>query len=169
MKRLVITTACSVALLGAAAPAFADATPTPTPLPSISISMDQNTREVCTKSAATVTKGVSDFTAELGKVSAAAQTGDLAAAEKAVMNAGAVLVSLSGELRSDAQAANNPEVKTALEDVATEFQKLGTSLDGLTSLQNFNTDKLEQLADRMSLLCGGGSPSPSVTPSTSPS
>ncbi|MBB5869983.1 hypothetical protein F4553_003362 [Allocatelliglobosispora scoriae] len=116
--------------------------------------MDQNTREVCAKSAATVTAGVSDFTTELGKVSSSATNGDLTGAEQSVKKSGTILITLAGNLRTDAQQAQNPQVKTALEDVAAEFQSLGGSLNSLTSLQTFDTARLEALADRMSSLCG---------------
>lgn len=117
--------------------------------------MDPNTREVCAKSAATVTKGVADFTAELTKVNAAATSGDLTGAEASVKNAGAILVTLSDDLNTDAQGAEDSQVKTALEDVSKEFKSLGTSLTGLTSLQTFDTKRLEALSARMSSLCGG--------------
>lgn len=152
MKRLVVAAACAVAVVGGAAPALA-ADPTPTPTPTISL--DPNTREVCTKSAATVTKGIAEFTTELGKVSTAATSGDLTTAEQSVKDAGAILITLSSDLNTDAQGAENPEVKTALEDVANEFKSLGTSLTGLTALQTFDTKRLEALSDRMSSLCGG--------------
>jgi hypothetical protein len=161
MKRLVVAAACAVAVVGGAAPALAaDPTPTPTtseatPAPSPTVSLDPNTREVCTKSAATVTKGVAEFTTELGKVSTAATSGDLTTAEASVKKAGAILITLSDDLNADAQSAENPEVKSALEDVANEFDKLGSSLTGLSSLQTFDTQRLEALSDRMSSLCGG--------------
>jgi hypothetical protein len=166
MRRLFIPAALAAILLGSAGTAQAAApTPTPTPspspaaspspAPSASGSLDPNTAAVCDKSRATVTEGLDTFTKEITNAGSLATNGDLQGAEKSVKQAGTDLIDLAGKLNADATQAQNPELKQALEDVATELNSLGSGLTSLTSLQNFDTGRLESLAERVSELCGG--------------
>jgi soluble cytochrome b562 len=159
MKRLVISAAFALTLFSTAGIAQAAPTPTPTPsptpMPSASSSLDPNTAEVCEKSRATVNQGIDDFTKEITNAGTQAQNGDLQRAETAVKKSGTVLIDLASKLRTDAAAAQKPELKQALEDVATELSNLGGGLTSLTSLQNFDTGRLEALAQRVAEICGG--------------
>jgi hypothetical protein len=167
MKRLIISAAFAATLFAGAGTAFAAAptpTPTPTPgmgtpstpapMPSTSISLDPNTVEVCDTSRETVNDGIKKFTTELENAGTLATNGDLVGAETSVKKAGTILLDLADQLRKDGANATNPELKTALDDVATELDTLGSSLNGLTSLQNFDTNRLETLANRVAELCG---------------
>lgn len=165
MKRLAISAAFAATLFAGAGTAFAaEPTPTPTPsptemsspepMPSTSISLDPNTAEVCDTSRDTVNDGIKKFTAELENAGTLATNGDLVGAEASVKKSGTILLDLADQLRQDGTNATNPELKTALDDVATELDSLGSSLNGLTSLQNFDTNRLETLANRVAELCG---------------
>jgi hypothetical protein len=116
--------------------------------------VDQNTVEVCEKSRQTATEGIDAFTQEITNAGALGQTGDLQGADKAVRQAGAILVDLASKVRQDAAGAQKPELKQALEDVATELNSLGSGLTSLGSLQNFDTERLQGLAQRVSEICG---------------
>ncbi|HCT80146.1 MAG TPA: hypothetical protein DGT23_27000 [Micromonosporaceae bacterium] len=160
MKRVLVVAAFAATLLTGAGTGLA-AQPTPTPSPSSpspapSISLDPNTAVVCATSRTTVTEGIKSFTTEIEKAGTLATNGDLVGAEKSVKQSGTVLIDLAGKIRKDAEKAEKAELKTALEDVAKELESLGSSLTGITSLQNFDTQRLEALAQRVSELCGGG-------------
>lgn len=156
MRSQVLSMAFAAILLSGA---HAGPTPSPSPAPSrapsASASLDPNTAEVCDKSRTTVQGGLLDFTNEITKAGELATNGDLQGAEKSVKASGTVLIDLSGKLRTDAAGAQKPELKQALEDVATELSTLGSGLTSLASLQNFDTARLEALAQRVSELCGG--------------
>jgi hypothetical protein len=166
MKRLAISAAFALTFFSTMGVAQA-AAPTPTPLPtaiptipaspgpSSSASLDPNTAEVCEKSRATVNDGIDAFTKEISNAGSLATNGDLQGAEKSVKQSGTVLIDLAGKIRTDAAGAQKPELKQALEDVAKELDTLGGGLTSLTSLQNFDTARLEALAQRVSELCGG--------------
>jgi ABC-type transport system substrate-binding protein len=162
MKRLLITGAFALTLFtGAAAAAAAAPTPTPTPTassapsPSSTRSVDPETAAACDKSQTTMTDGITQFMAELDKAETAAGSQDLEGAEQAVKAAGTELINLSSDLKKDVQEVQNPELATALTDVANELNKLGGDLDSLTALQTFDTQRLETLSDRVSEICGG--------------
>lgn len=124
---------------------------------------------VCFVTADTVTKGLELFVSDMEQVSTQAGQGDLVSAEKSVRTAGTRLVKLATQLRTDARNAGDAPLKSAVDALAAEFQKLGESLNGLTALQTFDTTKLDGLAETMSRLCGGtGSPRPSGTPHPPP-
>jgi hypothetical protein len=164
MKRLLITGAVGLALLTGAGSAQA-AAPTPAPgpqastapqpTPSSTRSVDPQTEEDCRKTHTTVTDGISDFAAQLEDADTAASGGDLAAAEKAVKSAGTELVNLSSDLKKDVEGVENAELATALTDVANELNNLGGSLTTLTSLQTFDTARLQALSMRVGEICAG--------------
>jgi ABC-type transport system substrate-binding protein len=162
MKRLLITGVAALTLMAGATAAQAAPTPTPTPEasesaepePSSTRSVDPETAAACEKSRTTVTDGISAFTTELDKANTAATSGDLAGAEESVKAAGTELMDLSTDLKKDVEDVENPELASALTDVADELDNLGSSLDSLTALQNFDTTRLEELSDRVSEICG---------------
>lgn len=122
---------------------------------------------VCTAAAKHVTEGLDQFVNQMKTVSTQAQQGDLTGAEASVKQAGATLTSIGANLTADAQKADDPAVKTAITNLAAEFQSLGGSLNGLTDLQRFDTAKLGTLATTMSTTCGmTPAPLPTITPSS---
>jgi hypothetical protein len=165
MKRFVFSAAFAAVLFGSAGTAMA-AQPTPTPMPSIEvptvpsvepmpgISLDPNTEEVCGTSRDSVNEGLQAFTDELGNAGTLATNGDLVGAEASVKRSGTVLIDLASQLRTDATDAENTDLKTALENVAKELDTLGGGLTSLTSLQTFDSTRLETLAARVAELCG---------------
>ncbi len=169
MKRVLTTFAFAVTFLAgtgtaawAAQPApapspsaSATATPSASPSASASASLDPNTAEVCAKSRETMTKGIEDFTKEIEKAGTLASSGNLVGAEESVKKSGTVLIDLGKKLRTDAEASQNRELTEALEDVAEELESLGGDLTSLASLQNFDTQRLEMLAERVAEICGG--------------
>ncbi len=166
MKRLLISAVFAATLFASAGTAVAaqpTPLPTPEPLPSTllesptatpTISLDPNTAEVCDTSRETVNTGIQKFTDELEKAGTLATNGDLVGAEQSVKQSGTILIQLADDLREDATTAQNVELKTALDDVAKELDTLGGSLNSLTSLQNFDTSRLETLAKRVAEICG---------------
>jgi len=146
MKRLMAASACAVMLLAGASTGVASAAqPTPSPA--------SNTAVVCDKSRTTVLDGIKPFTEELDRAGVAATQGDLAGADRLVRQSGTVLMQVAEKLRKDAEPAQSAELRKALEDVAKELETLGTGLTGVGSLQNFNTKRLEVLANRVAEIC----------------
>jgi len=143
-------------------PSTAPSTP-PSTAPSAAPSGD--TAAVCIATADRVTKGLELFVSDMEQVSTQAGQGDLVGAETSVRKAGMRLVTLATQLRNDAKDAGDATLKSAVDALAAEFQKLGESLNGLTALQTFDTTKLDGLAETMGRLCGG---TPSPTPTGSP-
>lgn len=122
------------------------------------------TPAVCTKTAKTVEDGLTVFAQELSNVTKAADSGDLAAADQSVKKAGASLVTLAGNLRTDAATADAQNVKTTLGQLADEFEVQGKSLTTMSSLQNLNVSKIDALSDQMIAICGAASgPAPAPT------
>ncbi len=91
----------------------------------------------------------------MADASTEATNGDLQGAEKSVKLGGTHLLDLSAKLQTLANDVDNPNLKQALQDVATELNTLGSKLNGITSLQNFDTSRLETLAQRITQICGG--------------
>jgi hypothetical protein len=123
---------------------------------------------VCVATAKTVSDGLNGFVADMKKVSTLAGQGDLASAEGSVRDGGSKLIATAEQLHKDAQKADNITLRTAIKDLANEFQRRGESLDDLTGLQTFDTTRLDELAERMSSLCDitpRPEPSPSAVPS----
>ncbi|HEX6683574.1 MAG TPA: hypothetical protein VF062_12305 [Candidatus Limnocylindrales bacterium] len=147
MKRLIVVSVCSAALLAGQGVAAQAAQPTPTPV--------TQTGAVCDKSGATVVKGLTAFTDELDKAGAAATSGDLANADKSVKQSGTLLIQLSGDLRNDVKDAQNAELKKAVEDVAKEMEIQGGNLhgNGLASLLSYSSKKIEDLSNRVDEIC----------------
>ncbi len=147
-----------IAAITTAAPASAARGTTAAPA-SAARPLADDTATVCAATAKAVTQGLNDFVADMGKVSTQAQQGDLNAADASVRQGGARLQALGAQLRTDARKADNATLKNAVNSLGNEFTRLGTSLKGITSLQNFDATKLDALAATMSKLCGA-TPSP---------
>jgi hypothetical protein len=147
--RIMVASALAAVLLG-----LGSAAPTPS---------GGGVAAVCSASSNTVEDGLGRFIGELQKVTDAAGKGDLAGAEKSVRDAGTVLVKIGADLRTDAAKADSAELRTALTELAAEFEKQGAALSSLSALQGFDTKRMEALADRMTILCGAARPSPTRT------
>ncbi|MEV4411069.1 hypothetical protein [Catellatospora sp. NPDC049609] len=150
MRRLsraacILTTGTFLAALGLGSSAAAAAEPTP---------------QVCTKTAKTVEDGLTVFARELTKVTQAADSGDLPAAERSVQSAGDSLVDLAANLRTDAATADAADVKSTLGQLADEFETQGKSLTTVESLQNLDVTRIDALSDQMIAICGAANPTP---------
>lgn len=163
MKRVLITLACSALLYAGVGPTStepdararsASSLPAVTVSPSVSPSLDPNTVHVCEKSSVTVIAGIKAFTKEMERTAGYAAQGDRPAAERTIDQAGTILKDTAGKLRKDAESAQKPELKKAIEDVAAELDRLGAVLTGLSALESFDTKHLEELAQRVAVICG---------------
>ncbi len=115
---------------------------------------------VCLSTAKTVTNGLNDFVTEMKQASVAAQSGDLAGAEAQVKTGGTRLVAIGTELRAEAAKADDKALGTTVTNMATEFETLGKSLTSLSSLQSFDSSKLDGITATMSQICGTTGPTP---------
>ncbi|MEV0458597.1 hypothetical protein [Catellatospora methionotrophica] len=120
------------------------------------------TPQVCTKTAKTVEDGLSDFAKELSKVTAAADAGNMTAANQSVKAAGGELVDLAANLRTDASTADATDVKTTLGQLADEFESQGKSLTDMNSLQKLDVARIDALSDQMIAICGAASGTPAT-------
>jgi len=124
-----------------------------------------NTSEVCAASSKTISNGLKVFVSDMKKVSSKATGGDLSGAQQLVRQGGDELSGVGVQLRKDAADADSHALHTAVTDLAAEFETLGGSLKDLTSLQGFDTTKLQGLANKLAKICGvpPGSLAPSPT------
>jgi len=173
MRRSRLFRAFTVVLVAAAAPIAVAAAATAGG--GVATAADDNAT-VCKATEETVNKGLEIFVADMQDVTTKARNGDLEGAQTTVRHAGTTLVDISEQLREDAKNADDATLKGTVNDLASEFESLGKQLTDLTGLQNFDTTKLDQLADKMGQLCGvtpspgaplpsGGLPTGSVGPS----
>jgi hypothetical protein len=171
MRRSSLVTAFTVVLVAAAAPtAVASAA-----VAAVATVGDDNAT-VCKATEKTVNDGLEVFVKDMQDVSTKARDGDLEGAQTTVRHAGSILVDVSKQLQKDAANADDAKLKATVNDLATEFESLGKQLTDLTGLQNFDTTKLDKVAEEMGKLCGvtpgpsgplpsGGLPTPSAEPS----
>ncbi len=120
-----------------------------------------DTETVCAAAQETVETGLETFVGQMNEVSELAQAGDLEGAEAGVQEAGDTLTGIAEQLREDSADAEDAQLKETVEDLAAEFDRLGGQLDDLTGLQDFDTTRLDELADELVEQCGG-------TPGTDP-
>ena len=144
----------------------AGATTTPTATgspgtPSPTGTEDKDT--VCLATAKTVTNGLNDFVAQMKQASTLAQQGNLSGAEAQVKAGGARLVAIGNELKAEGVKAADPQVASTVSTISSEFQTLGKSLTSLSSLQSFDSTKLDAAAAKMSQICGTSGPTPFPT------
>lgn len=164
MRRLLVAVATALTVPAAAMVAVAAG---PASASTVSAARDDD-KTVCAATAKTVTGGLDTFVADMQNVSKLASGGDLTGAQDAVKDAGATLVDLSDKLADDAAKAETPKLKDTVTQLSTEFETLGKSLTDLSSLETFDTTKLDALAKTMSDICGpevGSSLLPSPTTS----
>jgi hypothetical protein len=120
----------------------------------------RSTAALCQDTAKIVVLGLQMFVGQMDRVSAQARAGDLVGADLAVKDAGAGLAVVAGQLRRDAVDAEDPSLRTTINDMAAEFERLGTTLPGLTALPAFDAGALDAMATKMGVLCG---PTPKPT------
>jgi hypothetical protein len=112
-----------------------------------------NTATVCAQLAATVQTGGGTFVSQLELVGNQAAAGDLVGANITVQQAGATLKTMAAQVRQQ-NNADNPQLRSLLEQLATQLDSLSAQLKDLTGLQNFNIGTLEQLGSQISGICG---------------
>jgi len=120
----------------------------------------RTTAALCQDTAKIVVLGLQMFVGQMDRVSAQARAGDLVGADLAVKDAGAGLAVVAGQLRRDAVDAEDPSLRTTINAMAAEFERLGTTLPGLTALPAFDAGALDAMATKMGVLCG---PTPKPT------
>jgi hypothetical protein len=146
MMRIIVVSACALALLAGPSVAAHAAQP--------SISPASDTATVCDVSGATVVKGLTDFMKELDKAGAAATSGDVSGSQVSVKKSGTMLIDLAGKLRKDVEPAQSAELKRAVEDVAKEMEIQGGNLSGdLSSVQKFDSKRIEDLSEKVNEIC----------------
>jgi hypothetical protein len=122
---------------------------------------------VCAATAKAMTDGLEAFVADMQKVGRLANGGDLAGAQAAVKDAGATMVRLAEQLDREAAQAETPRLKDVVTQLSNEFEALGKSLTDLTSLQNFDTTRLDELTNSFGEICRM-TPSPGLSPTGPP-
>jgi hypothetical protein len=138
--------------------------------PAAALGEQDDTETVCAAAQQTVEDGLETFVGQMNEVSELAQAGDLQGAEGAVREAGGTLTDIAEQLREDSADAQDARLRETVTDLADEFERLGGQFEDLTSLQDFDTTRLDELADEMVEQCGGTpttDPVPSV-PDTTP-
>jgi hypothetical protein len=137
-------------------------TPTATPA---TVQPRRSTAAICQDTAKIVVLGLQMFVGQMERVSAQAHAGDLVGADLAVKDAGTGLAVVAAQLRRDAVDAEDATLRTAINNMAAEFERLGTTLPGLTALPGFDAGALDAMATRMGVLCG---PTPKPTAAVLP-
>jgi hypothetical protein len=132
-----------------------------------------DTATACGKAANTVSGGLQTFVGQIQQVQAQAGAGDLVGAEASVKQAGATLQGIGSQLTAQ-NSADSAQLKQTINELGAEFTSLGTQLSSLSSLQTFDTSRLEQIGNTMTSLCGplptpSGSAMPFTVPSAAPS
>jgi hypothetical protein len=116
-----------------------------------------NTGAVCQQIAATAQTSGATFVSQLEMASNQAAAGDLAGANTTVQQAGATLKSVAAQVRQQ-NNADNPQLRSLLEQLATQLDSLSAQLTDLAGLQNLDIGTLEQLGGQISGVCGSTAP-----------
>ncbi len=120
--------------------------------PSAQLQAD-NTPQVCQQIATTIQGGLSKYVGQLQKVGAQAQSGDLAGANATVKQAAPTLQALASQIRQQ-NNAENPQLKSVLDQVAGQLDQLSEKLTDVNALQNLDTGQIEKLGTQVSSICG---------------
>lgn len=126
-----------------------------------------NTSTICQQTAATVETGLRTFVGQMQQVSSQATSGDLVGANATVKQAGATLKTIATQVRQQ-NNADNPQLKSLLEQLATQLDSLSAQLSDLTGLQNFDTGPIEQIGSQISAICGPSASFPAPSGSALP-
>jgi hypothetical protein len=153
VRRSSLLAALAAGLLVGTAPAVA-AAGTASSVPGQAVAGD-DTGTVCKATEKTVNGGMTTFVADMRRISAMAQSGDLAGAQTTAKHAGATLAGIAKQLRVNAKSANDANVKKTVGQLAKEFEHLGGQVANLTTgPHGLDTSRLVQLANQMAALCG---------------
>jgi hypothetical protein len=164
MRRILAAAAlCAVAFLGAGC------TGTATPSPSASAtggsttsaapSVDPSAQAICTDLKQNVLDtDAKAFGSELGKMITARASGDKAAEDQARQNAIAKLHEISARLRKAADAATDPQLKTALNNSATNLDQLAADTSNFQNINSLDavsqtTQKFVQAVNDVTKFC----------------
>jgi hypothetical protein len=112
-----------------------------------------NTATVCQELAATVQTGGGTFVDQLDLVRKQAAAGDLVGANATVQQAGSTLKAMAAQVRQQ-NNADNAQLRSLLDQLATQLDSLSAQLTDLTGLQNFDIGALQQLGGQISGICG---------------
>ncbi|SCG64174.1 hypothetical protein [Micromonospora halophytica] len=162
MRRLLAATVVTTVLLtgsgcsGDRADEAAPASPVgpstaPTVLPSAPVSVAPaggNGPQVCAEAEAASSTAVRTYVEELGKMIAAVGANDSTGAETARKRAESALTTWRTALRQQSAKATDPQLKTLLNDLATEVGTLGTDVESIDETE------LDRLQQRLDQLCG---------------
>ena len=121
---------------------------TPGASPAVTGKAGGNADEVCAAAVKLSTTSAQTYFVELGKLVQASGAGDTKAADVARQKAQTALRSWATGLREQASRATDPQLKAVLTEVATEVS--GMRVD----LESIDETKLEQLRERLDVLCG---------------
>jgi hypothetical protein len=97
----------------------------------------------CTKAASTIKTGAGEFATDAQNAANQFKAGDAAAADQSAKQAGARLVTMGGDLNTQAAQAQDGAAKTAITTLANDFVAAGTSVTSLASLAKVDGSKLE--------------------------
>jgi len=127
--------------------------------PSAQVQAQDNTPQVCQQIATTIQGGLSKYVGQLQKVGGQAQSGDLAGANATVKQAAPTLQALASQIRQQ-NNADNPQLKSLLDQVAGQLDQLAEKLTDVTALQNLDTSQIEKSAAQLSSVCGSSAAIP---------
>jgi len=143
MRRiLAAATLAAFVLVGAACTANGTVTTSPSsgaPATSATTvpSADPSAQAICTDLRTTVLdRDAKEFGTDLGNMIAARTKGDTAAANTAQQAATTKLHQISAKLRAHADEATNPDLKKALDDSATNLDKLASDTDNFSKVDS---------------------------------
>jgi hypothetical protein len=159
MRRILAAAVLGAAMFAAAACGSdnddgGDDNPPPT-APSPSASGAASTEETC----AEIDEAMGDFQTDLvttgADLSAAAESGDEAAVEEAANNLVTAASETGDRLRDIAANSEDPELRTAVEDVATEVENLANAFaTDPNSLESLDTTAFDDAAAAVEEQCG---------------
>jgi len=121
---------------------------------------------VCAAAKKAIETGGQAIMTDLRQASTQAAQGNNAAADATVKAMGPKFGAMGTSLQKVADTASDPELKSALTGLGTEFGKVGQSLTDLQSLQKVDESQIDAQGQRVSKICRFA-PNPSNAPSTS--
>ena len=127
--------------------------------PRAQVGAQDNTPQVCQQVATTIQGGLGTYVGQLQKAGQQAQSGDLAGANATIKQAAPTLQTLASQIRQQ-NNADNPQLKSLLDQVAGQLDQLAEKLTDVTALQNLDTSQIEKSAAQLSSVCGSSAAIP---------